>query len=150
MYDVLSTSTSLFIIASVVIYIFTNKPCYLRLGAGSLAAGLSAEFIKRFITTGIPEFKRPKGARACDALCRGGSAEHESGMPSAHASSSAFAATYILLTCKNPYISSVAIVYWLAVCYARYKKRCHTATQLVVGSTLGIILAWLSTKISPY
>ena len=150
MYDALSTSTSLLIVGALVIYIFSHKLIYLILGAGSLVAAISAEFIKRFITTDQPAFRRPKGARACDALCVGGSAEHESGMPSAHASSSAFAATYILLTCKNPYISSVGILYWLVVCYARYKKRCHTLAQLMAGSALGAMLAWLSTKLSPY
>lgn len=150
MYDALSASTSLFIVASIIIYIFTCKSIYLVLGIGSLIAGLTAEFIKRYVTVGRPEFKRPRGAHACDALCAGGPAEHESGMPSAHASSTAFAATYIFLTCRKPYASLVAAAYWLAVCYARYKKRCHTPAQLVVGSLLGALLAWLATKLSPY
>jgi membrane-associated phospholipid phosphatase len=146
MYDALSTSTILLIVGPIIIYIFSHKPMYLMLGLGTLVAGLSAEFIKRFVTTGIPEFKRPKGARACDALCRGGSAEHESGMPSAHAASTAFAATYIVITCNNPYISSISLLYWLAVCYSRYKKRCHTPAQLLVGTVLGVTLGWLATK----
>ncbi len=150
MYNALSISTNLLIVGPVIIYIFTNKLFYLILGIGTLVAGLSAEFIKRFITVGHPQFRRPHGAMACDALCAGGSAEHESGMPSAHAASTAFAATYILLTCQNQPIQVVAIAYWLAVCYARYKKRCHTPAQLAVGSVLGAFLAYLSTKISPY
>jgi membrane-associated phospholipid phosphatase len=118
------------------------------LGLGSFVAGLSAEFIKRFITVNQPIFRRPKGARACDILCCGGAAEHESGMPSAHASTTAFAATYLFLTCQNPYITTVAIAYWLAVCYARYKKRCHTPAQLAAGTILGMTLAYLATIVS--
>lgn len=150
MYDSISTSTSLLIVAPIVIYIFSQKPMYLILGIGTLIASLSAEFIKKYITTGYSEFKRPRGAYACDALCAGGSAEHESGMPSAHASSTAFAATYIFLTCKKPYVSLIAAAYWLAVCYARYKKRCHTPAQLVAGSVLGALLAYLAIKITTY
>jgi membrane-associated phospholipid phosphatase len=119
---------------------------YLMLGVGTLIATLSAEAIKKYITVGIPEFKRPRGARACDVLCRGGSAEHESGMPSAHASTAAFAATYIILTCQSNLASIVAVFYWLAVCYSRYKKRCHTISQLAAGTALGAILAFLATK----
>jgi membrane-associated phospholipid phosphatase len=148
MYDALSASINLFIVAPIVIYIFSHKPMYLILGIGSLAAGLSAEFIKRFITADQLAFRRPKGARACDALCAGGPAEHESGMPSAHASSTAFAATYIFFTCENSYIKTVAAAYWLAVCYSRYKKRCHTPAQLIAGSILGITLGWLATNLT--
>jgi membrane-associated phospholipid phosphatase len=148
MYDVLSISTSLLIIAPIVIYIFSHKPMYLMLGVGTLVATLSAEAIKRYITVGIPEFRRPKGARACDALCQGGTAEHESGMPSAHASITAFAATYILLTCQSNLASTVALLYWLAVCYSRYKKKCHTIAQLTAGTVLGATLAWLATKLT--
>ena len=150
MYNALSVSTSLFIVVSIVIYIFKQNPFYLVLGIGALTTGLSAEIIKRYVTDGHESFKRPKGAQACDALCTGGPAEHESGMPSAHASSTAFAATYIYLTCDNTYIKTVAAAYWLAVCYARYKKHCHTPAQLVAGSVLGALLAWLATKLSPY
>ncbi len=150
MYNALSISTNLLIVGPVIIYIFTNKLFYLVLGIGTLVAGLSAEFIKRFITVGYPQFQRPHGAMACDALCAGGPAEHESGMPSAHAASTAFAVTYILLTSHNKPIQVIAIGYWLAVCYARYKKRCHTPAQLLAGSVLGALLAFLSTTITPY
>ena len=147
MYDAISTSTSLLIVAPVIIYIFTQKRFYFILGAGAFTAGLLAEFIKRYVTVDHPEFKRPKGAHACDALCTGGSAEHESGMPSAHASSTAFAATYIILTCHNSLIRTAAVVYWLAVCYARYKKRCHTPAQLIAGTALGAVLGFLATRV---
>jgi membrane-associated phospholipid phosphatase len=169
MYDVLSASTSLLIIAPIVIYIFSHKPMYLMLGVGTLVATLSAEAIKRYITVGIPEFKRPKGARArcgpagllpckhgfpwnqqaCNSRCQGDSAEHESGMPSAHAASTAFAATYILLTCQSNLAITVAILYWLAVCHARYKQNCHTPAQLTAGTVLGAFLAYLTIRLFP-
>jgi len=158
MYDALSATTSLLIIAPIVIYIFSHKPMYLMLGVGTLVATLSAEAIKRYITVGIPEFKRPKGARArcgpagllpCNSRCEGDSAEHESGMPSAHAASTAFAATYILLTCQSNLAITVAILYWLAVCHARYKQNCHTPAQLTAGTVLGAFLAYLTVRLFP-
>jgi membrane-associated phospholipid phosphatase len=148
--DVISISTSLLFIAPIVIYIFYRSNALLTLAVGSLVAATTAELIKKYITVDMPAFKRPKGARACDILSRCGSVEHESGMPSAHASSTAFAATYIVLTCQNSIIKVSAILYWLAVCYSRYKKNCHSPAQLVVGSVLGATLGFLATRVSPY
>lgn len=147
MYDAISISTSLLFVVPIVLFILYHDRFYLVLGIGSLVASISAELIKKFITVDIDIFKRPKGARACDLLSRRGSAENQSGMPSAHASSTAFAATYILFTSNSQYVKVAAVLYWFSVCYSRYKKNCHTVGQLVAGSFLGIILAYLSIKI---
>ena len=122
----------------------------LTLAVGSLVAATTAELIKKYITVDMPAFKRPKGARACDILSLAGSAENESGMPSGHASSTAFVATYLLLTNRSDAIRGAAVLYWLAVCYSRFAKRCHTIGQLVAGTILGATLAFLATKVSPY
>lgn len=157
--DLVSTSTSLLVIAPIVIYIFYRSNVLLIFAAGTAIASTTAELIKRYITAGIPAFKRPKGARArcgvaglvpCDALSLDVSAEHESGMPSAHASSTAFAAAYIVLTCRNPVLGTAAVLYWLAVCYSRYKMSCHSLAQLAAGSVLGATLGFLATRVSPY
>lgn len=153
MYDVIdaiSASTSLLFIAPLVIFFLYRSHTLLVISLGSFTASLVAEAIKRYVTAGYPHFKRPQGARACDTLCLAGSAENESGMPSGHASSTAFVATYLLLTNRSDAIRGAAVLYWLAVCYSRFAKRCHTIGQLIAGTILGATLAFLATKISPY
>lgn len=153
MYDVIdaiSASTSLLFIAPLVIFFLYRSHTLLVISLGSFTASLVAEAIKRYVTAGYPHFKRPQGARACDTLCLAGSAENESGMPSGHASSTAFVATYLLLTNRSDAIRGAAVLYWLAVCYSRFAKRCHTIGQLAAGTILGATLAYLATKVSPY
>ncbi len=148
--DAISISTSLLFVGPLILFVFYRSYHLLIIGLGSLTASLVAEAIKRYVTAGFPEFKRPHGATACDALCLKGSAEHESGMPSGHASSTAFVAMYLLLTNRSDAIRGAAVLYWLAVCYSRFTKRCHTLPQLAAGTALGATLAYLATKISPY
>lgn len=150
MADAISTSTSLLFIVPLIVFFVYRSHTLLVISIGSFTASVVAEIIKRYVTINIPHFKRPQGARACDVLCLAGSSEHESGMPSGHASSTAFVATYLLLTSKSDIINTAAVLYWLAVCYSRYKKRCHTIAQLAAGTVLGVTIAFLATKVSPY
>lgn len=89
---------------------------------------------------------RPEGAEPLYAFDRYSGAE-QYGMPSGHASVTAFAATYVLaytggVTPTAPVIVTMALVPLTVA--QRYLTRAHTAMQLLVGTALGVVMALLS------
>ena len=89
---------------------------------------------------------RPEGAEPLYAFDRYSGAE-QYGMPSGHASVTAFVATYVLAYtgCAKSSISTIATAALVPLTMAqRYLTRAHTAMQLLVGAVLGTVMALFS------
>lgn len=111
----------------------------------------------KFITSKYfvhPMFLRPAHARNCDYMCRNGLVGGKPGFPSGHMSSTLAFFTVILLykfhygsrSIRSNDVITVACIagaYSLVMGYARHLKGCHTMTQIVVGSVLGIFIGWI-------
>ena len=140
LYDAISISTNFLLVIPTIIAATTRNHYAATLAVGVTATALIGEALKRKVFWAQ---KRPSGARDCDPLCQEGSCEHKPGMPSTHASVTAFFVTYVATQTKNIYYTTLAMAYHLLVLLARYKKRCHSVAQLAAGSTLGVVLAIL-------
>lgn len=62
------------------------------------------------------------------------------GMPSGHAQAVVSEFTFIALYFQNILLSSVAFAQVILTIYQRYAARRHTIQQLIVGSTIGIVV----------
>ena len=139
-YDIISISTNLLLVIPTAIAATTRSKSAAALAVGVTATALLGEALK---TTIFSAYKRPRGARDCDPLCREGPCSHKPGMPSTHAAVSAFFAAWVAATTKNYLFTATATAYYLLVLLARYKKRCHSVAQLAAGSALGLALGAL-------
>ena len=74
------------------------------------------------------------------------------GMPSGHAQSVAFTSMFLYLFTKPPngYLIMGACFIWIITLYQRYKYKRHSISQLLVGSTVGALVATLCNKIYTY
>ena len=140
-YDIISISTNLLLVIPTAIAATTRNQPAATLAVGVTATALVGEALKTHL---FSAYKRPRGARDCDPLCREGPCEHKPGMPSTHAAISAFFVYWVAtVTNKNFSLTAAATAYYLLVLLARYKKRCHSVAQLAVGSLLGFGLSAL-------
>jgi membrane-associated phospholipid phosphatase len=62
-------------------------------------------------------------------------------MPSSHSATAAFFSGFYFQYTNNVYIKGLLVFYMAAVMVSRYIKRCHTASQVVVGAALGLGLS---------
>lgn len=64
------------------------------------------------------------------------------GMPSGHAQLFAFSLLYVVLSTHQWYIYTIYSLAFVASCIQRVWTRAHTIVQVVVGSAIGVILAY--------
>lgn len=69
------------------------------------------------------------------------------GMPSGHAQSVAYTATFLYLFTKSPDIFIGACFIGAITIYQRYKYKRHSIGQLLVGVTIGALIAGICNKI---
>lgn len=67
---------------------------------------------------------------------------HEYGMPSGHAQSVFYCATFIHLALHNNFISAAYLFAALSTVYERILYKNHSVAQVTVGSLIGIIFAY--------
>lgn len=72
------------------------------------------------------------------------------GMPSGHAQSVAYTATFLYLFTKSPDIFMGACFIGAITLYQRYKYKRHSIGQLLAGATAGVLVAGLCNKIYSY
>lgn len=93
---------------------------------------------------------RPAGARDCNVWVSDGPQAGRPGMPSGHSAHVSFVAGYYLQRIANisalspitRFLLAVALLlYALLVMLSRYTKCCHTVPQLLVGSSLGLLMS---------
>jgi membrane-associated phospholipid phosphatase len=133
--DFLSSSILILYIIPIILYGITRNPYHKIAFIGTLGATAISECIKHiFIKEASP---RPQGAMNCNIMCTNGNREGKPGMPSSHAATVAFFATYYVRHTNNLYIRGILISYAVLVMMSRYHKRCHTVPQIMVGALLG-------------
>jgi membrane-associated phospholipid phosphatase len=74
------------------------------------------------------------------------------GMPSGHAQSVAFTTMFLYLFTKPPNMYLIMGAFFIGVItlYQRYKYKRHSVSQLLVGTTVGALVAALCNKIYTY
>jgi membrane-associated phospholipid phosphatase len=79
-------------------------------------------------------------------------ASEQYGMPSGHAQSVAYTAMFLYLFTKpsNQYLVMGACFIGAITIYQRYKYKRHSISQLLVGTTVGALVATLCNKIYTY
>lgn len=85
---------------------------------------------------------RPDGAMDCNTFCTNGDQSGQPGMPSTHAAFVMFFFAYYAPVLIAP-LRILMALYAVAVIYARYAKKCHSAIQLISGGALGSAMAFL-------
>ena len=90
---------------------------------------------------------RPAGARDCNLFNTDGPQSGAPGMPSGHAATAAFFAAYYFKELSNVYVRILLLAYAALIIYSRYIKRCHTISQLLVGTAIGIAGSYFFHKI---
>tara|TARA_B110000285_G_scaffold204459_1_gene241431 strand:- start:431 stop:919 length:489 start_codon:yes stop_codon:yes gene_type:complete len=91
---------------------------------------------------------RPEGACDCDYLSRGGQvSENTPGLPSGHMSTTSYFVVYnILYILKNNYNKFLIvpnIILLIAMGWARITKLCHNLIQVISGTCLGSLIAYI-------
>lgn len=133
--DFISSSILIVYIIPIVLYGFTHQPYHIIAFMGTLGTNAISEIIKHVFIKDISP--RPQGATNCNIMCTNGNQEGKPGMPSSHAATITFFATYYVRHTENLYIRAILIGYALLVMMSRYHKRCHTVPQIMVGALLG-------------
>lgn len=135
-WDLLSASMWFLYLVPIVLYLLSKKQIHIRALIGMGLAALITDAWK----TWFPE-PRPKGARDCNFWADNGNQAGKPGMPSGHAALSTFFSAFYAQQTNNPWIQGGLSLYALLVIASRYMKHCHSAAQLAVGTTLGLILS---------
>jgi membrane-associated PAP2 superfamily phosphatase len=83
---------------------------------------------------------RPKGAYNCDLLSRNGDQSGKPGFPSGHVTSivTFFTGISLLFPEYRKYSIPIGIVYTLLMTISRINKKCHSISQTIAGSLLGL------------
>ena len=108
-----------------------------------LLAVLSVELMKPLIPS-----KRPEEASDCDLLCMNGSVGGQPGFPSGHMAMTTVIVTFLYYFFPSTYSLSAGILYIAAMAYSRYKKHCHTPTQILAGTLYGFLCASIVNLVS--
>jgi membrane-associated phospholipid phosphatase len=141
LWNLLSMSIGFVFIIPFMLYYATGNPIHFRAFLGVAGTAIISETIKVFFVG--RNSPRPKGAKDCDLLCIDGNQEGQPGMPSSHSAEVAFFSGFYLQQTTNPVIRSILVIYAILVMASRYFKRCHTISQISVGTILGLSLSWI-------
>ena len=140
--NIVSISVILVYLVPGVLYFYTGNARELIAMIGALATVTTSEGIKYMIVK--ERNPRPKGARDCNLLCTDGLQEGRPGMPSGHSAMAAFFATFYINETEEIWVKILIVVFAISVMYSRYKKRCHSLEQIVVGCLFGMACATLT------
>ena len=122
---------------------------------GLILSTFSAQTLKYLVPYPTWFYKysmRPEGACDCDYLSISGPvSENTPGLPSGHMSTTSYFVTYhILHILKNDYNKLLIlpnIILLIGMGWARIKKLCHNLTQVISGTFLGALIAYIFFKL---
>jgi membrane-associated phospholipid phosphatase len=143
--NIISMSVILVYLVPGILYFYTGNVRELFAMIGVLATVTTSEGIKYMIVK--ERNPRPKGARDCNLLCTDGLQEGRPGMPSGHSAMAAFFAAFYINETEEIWVKILIVVFAISIMYSRYKKRCHSLEQIVVGCLFGIVCAMLTQKL---
>jgi len=149
LWDFLSLLVYALVAYPVIRYVETAMDLYLYIIVGCVAS-LAFVKITRMLPPIHPAMLRPKGARDCNILNKGGLEEGKIGMPSGHVLLSTFVVFSLLLSGGK--ITALKTVFsvgcLIAVGVSRVQKGCHTWPQVIAGFVFGVLFAfWLRASI---
>jgi membrane-associated phospholipid phosphatase len=114
--------------------------------------GLFANTILNLILKGIIQEPRPMfdskkiklmASHAKDYFFQNGIPFDFYGMPSGHAQTSFYITIFIYLSLKHTNLLYLCIFFSLLICYQRVKYNYHSISQVLVGSVIGAVFAYL-------
>lgn len=138
----LSFSIIIIYIVPIIRYLLTHKLSELKALVGLGGTILFTKFIKHFVVKN--NSPRPIGAKNCNLFANNGDQAGKPGMPSGHSSRVSFFVGYYLQQTKNIWIRSILILYAFLVMISRYTTHCHTLSQILAGSSIGILFSLLT------
>lgn len=143
--DCISMSVGILVIIPLVLYAYTGNSVHIKalfglLGTTGLSEGLKYNVIRNLSP-------RPKGARNCNLFCNDGNQAGRPGMPSSHSAEVAFFASFYGQYTTNNYLRAGLLLYASLVMLSRYTKRCHSLSQITVGTLIGLMMSWVATTI---
>ena len=107
---------------------------------GYLGLFLASTLINKALKMVFKE-PRPEGSKTIIGEPYQGADEY--GMPSGHAQSVCFSATYLYLVTKNALWLALELCVLALTMIQRWKYNAHSVEQLIVGSLLGIVFAYV-------
>lgn len=143
--DAISMSVGLLVIIPLILYAYTGNSVHIKalfglLGTTGLSEGLKYNIIRNWSP-------RPKGARNCNLFCNDGNQQGRPGMPSSHSAEVAFFASFYSQYTTNNYLRAGLFLYAVLVMLSRYTKRCHSLSQITVGTLIGLVMSWTAIHI---
>lgn len=143
--DAISMSVGILVIIPLILYVYTGNSVHIKALFGLLGTTGLSEGLKYNLIRGLSP--RPKGARNCNLFCNDGNQEGRPGMPSSHSAEVAFFAAFYGQYTKNDYLRFGLILYAVLVMLSRYTKRCHSLSQITVGTLIGLVMSWVAINI---
>ncbi len=140
----MSASVIILYIAPILLYLYSGNIVHIKALLGLTGTNIISEGIKYFLIGN--KSPRPHGAKDCDLLCKDGNQEGRPGMPSSHSSTVTFFSSFYYHQTNNKFIQILLIIYAGLVMLSRYVKHCHTISQIITGSFLGLALSWFAVR----
>lgn len=140
----------IFYLGIVLVQVYQPFYRYLFFACASLLACIELfKYVSTPWLSTFPWMKRPDGAKNCNCWNGGGDASGESGFPSGHVAVTSFILVSIFLHIIKNTQHPILIIIWglyamiqvYFVGWARLKKRCHDANQVLTGGVLGVSCA---------
>ena len=138
--DLISISILLLQSIPLILFLITRKTYHLIIFIVFMSVAKITDFIKD--NEIISSSRRPNGAFNCNLLCNDGSRKNKPGMPSSHAASAIFFLIVYWNYTSSPYIRALLVIYYLLILQSRYYKKCHSLSQLLVGSLIGMAVGF--------
>lgn len=134
-YDFISLTILLCFVMPLVLYSQSGQKKHIKAFFGLIFILLFSEFLKRYIIR--EKSVRPSDAYNCNTFCNDGKVGGKAGMPSSHSAVVWFFIGFYFSDLENS-MKSISIIFGILMILSRYYKKCHTISQIVAGSLLGL------------
>lgn len=140
--DIVSLSIFVCFIVPIVIYQKTNNIIYLYILVGLLFSEVFNHLLKLIFGIRYDAYKRPKGAKNCNAFNAGGDCSGKPGFPSGHVSLLVSFIVMSYLFTGSPVYIILGIPWSIAMGWSRIQKKCHTLIQVIGGYISGVFVGF--------
>jgi membrane-associated phospholipid phosphatase len=127
--------------------LFDNKNLFFYFNIGLFFNSVLNTILKGIIQEPRPMFDSKKiklmASHAKDYFFQNGIPFDIYGMPSGHAQAAFYITVFLYLSLKHTNLLYLCIVFSLIICYQRVKFEFHSISQVIVGSVLGSVIAYI-------